>query len=352
MQERYYGASNSAEGFKNYFHEIFKRADFIYIIKGGPGTGKSSFMRRCAARAEERGERVEYYYCSSDPESLDGVLIERSDRMIGIIDGTSPHVSEPKYPGAYDEIINLGQFWNRELLIKQKNEIIALSERKSAEYKKAYRFLRSVGNLRAVSDSLVGEAVDFGKMRAAAARTVAHLGLDIGEAELIPALTDSISMSGRVRLDTFESRAEKLYEISDHYGVGNLFMEEVLGQIRGREATVRVSYDPICPSHVDGLYIEELGVAFVLCRGREEHEFESDGAEAARLINTKRFVNAEKLRENRGEIRYTTHLAENSLDGAIHALNKAKIYHFLLEDIYGKAMHWREKDEFERGFEL
>jgi len=358
MQERYFAASNSAQGFKNYFGEIFKRADFIYIIKGGPGTGKSSFMRRCAKEAEQRGERVEYYYCSSDPDSLDGILVFSKERSVGIIDGTSPHVSEPKYPGAYDEIINLGQFWNRELLIKQKNEIIALSDRKSAEYKNAYTFLRSVGNLRAVNDSLVREAVDLEKMRVAAARLIAHIpDLAEGVATVIPTVTDSVSMNGRVRFDTFESRANKLYFVSDFYGVGHMFMEAVLNVLKGKGVTVRASFDPICPERVDGLFIEQNRIAFVLSNSFDEHpapDADSDAscAHAPTVINVKRFVNHEKLRENRSEIRYTTHLAQSSLDGALHALAKAKIYHFLLEDIYGKAMHWREKDEFERSFVL
>ena len=50
----------------------------------------------------------------------------------------------------------------------------------------------------------------------------------------------------------------------------------------------------------------------------------------------------EKLRQVRNELRYTFRLAQGSLDGALHSLSKAKIYHFLLEDIYGKAMDWKK----------
>ena len=356
MQEKYFAASNSAQGFKNYFGEIFKRAHFIYVIKGGPGTGKSSFMRRCAQRAEQDGCRVEYYYCSSDPTSLDGVLMHLEGRTVGIVDGTPPHVSEPQYPGAYDEIIDLGRFWNRELLIKQKNEIMALSDRKSAEYKKAYTFLRSVGNLRAVNDSLVGEAVEYDKLRAAVSRLIAHLpDISEGKALVIPVVTDCVSMNGRVRFDTFESRAKKLFTVRDAYGVGNVFLNTALDMLSQKAVTLRVSYDPVCPDKVDGIFIEGADVAFVLCGGADDaHDTDGEGvmADTHTVINSKRFINADRLRENRSEIRYTAHLAESSLDGALHSLAKAKIYHFLLEDIYGKAMHWREKEQFEKSFIL
>ena len=352
MQEKYFAASNSSDGFRNYFGDIFKRADFIYIIKGGPGTGKSSFMLRQAKLSEGRGERVEYYYCSSDPTSIDGIFVRGKDRTVAIIDGTSPHVSEPKYPGAYDEIINLAEFWDRELLIKQKNEIMALSDRKSSEYKNAYTFLRSVGNLRAVSDSLVAESVKFDKMSAAASRILNRIpNLKHGNATFIPAIIDSISMNGRVRFNTFESRADKIYFVLDAYGVGQMFLDCIAQLLRGFDITVRISYDPICPRHADGIFIEDTNIAFVLkdCADdilRDQH----DDSDHCMFINVKRFINSEKLRENRSEIRYTAHLAQSSLDGAFHSLAKAKIYHFLLEDIYGKAMNWRKKDEFEKKF--
>ena len=71
----FFAAMNTAEGFKSYFREIFDEFENIYIIKGGPGTGKSRFMKEVACRAEEKGLSVERFYCSSDPTSLDAVAI-------------------------------------------------------------------------------------------------------------------------------------------------------------------------------------------------------------------------------------------------------------------------------------
>ena len=60
MEERYFAASNSGSGFVSYFGEIFNPACFehVYIIKGGPGTGKSYFMRMIADEAEKKGKKV------------------------------------------------------------------------------------------------------------------------------------------------------------------------------------------------------------------------------------------------------------------------------------------------------
>ena len=109
-----FAASNSCEGFRNYYNEIFTdtSVDRLYVIKGGPGTGKSHFMRVVARRARERGYTVTEYLCSSDPASLDGLLLSKAGcATLGLLDGTPPHVREPAVPGARDEIVNLGAFW-------------------------------------------------------------------------------------------------------------------------------------------------------------------------------------------------------------------------------------------------
>ena len=90
-----FAASNSAEGFRNYYGEIFTddRIDRLYIVKGGPGTGKSHFMRAVARYARGRGYDAVEFYCSSDPTSLDGLLLTKEGSpTIGFLDGTAPHV--------------------------------------------------------------------------------------------------------------------------------------------------------------------------------------------------------------------------------------------------------------------
>ena len=339
MQHKYFAASNSSQGFINYYPEVFERADHIYIIKGGPGTGKSSLMKKYALGALSKGYECEYYYCSSDPDSLDGVLIIGDGACVGVMDGTSPHVGEPKFPGAREEIINLGEFWNAEILVKQKNEIIALSERKSAEYKSAYTFLRSVGNLRAVSDGLLEGAIDRSKLRGAVSRFTRDF--KEGKMKYYPSILDSVSMRGRVNFDSFAQNAKKLYIVSELYGVGQIFLDELFSAFKSKDVLLRVSFDPISPHHVDGIFVEKENIAFVTERNGLRNGYDEDalGHETVR-INSKRFVDEEAIRDARSELRYTAKLAQSSLDGALYSLSKAKIYHFLLEDIYGKAMDW------------
>ena len=261
MQHRYFAASNSAEGFKNYYPQVFKRADRLYIIKGGPGTGKSCFMKRFADKMEALGCSVEHYYCSSDPSSLDGVLVDCKGETVGMLDGTPPHTLEPVFPGAREEMINLGQFWNSELLRNEKNEIFALNQKKSAAFERAYSYLRSCGNLRAVTDSLLQNAIKEEKMRSAVERMALSLSLPKGRAVIIPAIRCSVGMTGSVCFDSFESRAEKTFLVGDFYGVGQIFLLKLLDFLKWTKSVIRVSYDPISPCRIDGIFIEDTKIA-------------------------------------------------------------------------------------------
>lgn len=346
MQHRYFAAANSSEGFKSYFGEIFGDCEELYIIKGGPGTGKSSFMKKVALGAERRGNFVEYYLCSSDPESIDGVLISDKGRRVGIVDGTSPHVFEPTYPAAKDEILNFGEFWDSRLIRSQKNEIFSLTNKKSTAYKRAYSYLRSCGNLMAVTDSLIRYATDFSKLQAVAERTVAMLELERGELISRPAILSGVTMVGERRLTSFETNAERLWKVGDYYGVGKWFLDILLGILKSRDAKARVSCDPISVNKTDGIFIEGINAAFVLSDNADD----AHGEEGSHFINPRRFVRTEKLREVRAELRYAARLYKDCLDGAIHCLAEARVYHFLLEDIYKNAMDFKALNSFTSEF--
>lgn len=110
---QYFLGANSPAGFYSLYSELLspETANAIYILKGGPGCGKSTLMRRVAQQAAQAGETVEYILCSADPDSLDGVVLPRLGAAL--VDGTAPHVVEPKYPGAVEQYVNLGNCYDR-----------------------------------------------------------------------------------------------------------------------------------------------------------------------------------------------------------------------------------------------
>lgn len=159
--KHYFACSNTAKGFQNYFASNLKDLDKIYILKGGPGTGKSSLMKKVGALAVTKGLPVEYIHCSSDPDSLDGVIIPQISTAI--VDGTSPHVIEPQAPGAIEEYVNLGIAWDVNALATAKKQILYLENEISACYPKAYDAFSKGLSIHDELERIYIEQMDFDK---------------------------------------------------------------------------------------------------------------------------------------------------------------------------------------------
>lgn len=74
-----------------------------YLIKGRPGSGKSTFMKKIASALLNQGIDVEIYHCSMDPNSLD--MIVARELSVALFDCTPPHEYAPL--AGKDEIIDL-----------------------------------------------------------------------------------------------------------------------------------------------------------------------------------------------------------------------------------------------------
>lgn len=143
---RYFAAQNSYNGFISHFSEIFKSEGYnrIFVLKGGPGTGKSSLMKRFSQSLSEACEITEIY-CSSDVRSLDGVIAQSKRGRVAILDGTAPHERDAVIAGAVDELVNLGEHWDTAGLIERREEILEINREKSKRYKDAYYNLSLAG---------------------------------------------------------------------------------------------------------------------------------------------------------------------------------------------------------------
>jgi hypothetical protein len=134
--------SNTPAGFLSFYREGLRNLENVFILKGGPGCGKSTIIKKIGHNMATRGYDVEFWQCSSDNDSLDGVLIPALSAAV--VDGTKPHVVDPQYPGAVDEIINLGQAWNKDLLRRQRRQIIELTDACSSQFAHCYQQLEKI----------------------------------------------------------------------------------------------------------------------------------------------------------------------------------------------------------------
>ncbi len=335
MEEKYFAAVNSCHGFVSYYGDAFGSCERIYIIKGGPGTGKSYFMRALSRRAENDGHSVVYIYCSSDPDSLDGIII---DGRIAFFDGTAPHTAEASCPGARDELIDLGRFWNADELAKKRETIESLAKKKSSSYARAYDCLAAAGNAERAISRLLEPCILEEKLHSAARRYLKPLPNGQGYKKTDIAV-NSISMRGCVRFSTLEEKAASVISVNDPYGTAHLFLEALRKEAERRGMKIRLSHDPAFPEHADALELCETGLLFTV----GEHE-------SGRKVNMHRFIDEKAFREIRDEYKWLAACKSSALRAAKSTLTGTAAHHFAIENIYISCMDFDAKDTFTNQF--
>ena len=323
--------ANSGRGFQNLFDRFCAPENHydLLVLKGGPGVGKSTMMRRIGTAMEERGEQVEYLYCSGDPDSLDGVHIPRI--RSAVLDGTSPHVIEPKYPAAVDRYVNLGQFYDIAAAKASRAEIVLRSSACSSAYQRAYRAL---GAARQIADSaavLVAEGLDGDKLLR---RTDGIIGREIrgkgsGGADAYRFL-GSITCKGAIwRFDTVETLCPRVYQLQDTYGLAAPMLERIRAAARARGYAAIICPDPEHIECIHHLLLPELGLAFVTSREGMRY----DGP-AYRRIRLDAMVAPAHLKRCKGRLRFVRRVEEALRDEGLEALREAKASHDALEAVY------------------
>ena len=205
--------ANSEEGFFSLYDQLLGgRLDDLMILKGGPGCGKSTFMRRVGAAMERAGERIVYINCSGDPDSLDAAIF--LDRNAAIVDGTSPHVLEPTYAVASERYVDLTRFYDVDAAKARRTEIIALSDEYRAHYRSAYRILHAMGEVESERRVAMHAQMDFSKLRR---RTDGILARELrgeggGSGRVDRAFLGGVTHRGEIcRFDTVEALCPRIY---------------------------------------------------------------------------------------------------------------------------------------------
>lgn len=338
----YFAAANTKDGFYSYFDDIFFNPSIKrrYIIKGGPGTGKSSFMKRVALWAQKKGLEVEYYYCSSDTSSLDGVII---DGRVAMLDGTAPHSYDTVLPGACDEIINLGDFWNASKLSDSADDITRLGAKKREHYSHAYGYLAAAGKVRETLDSIIKPCMKWDKMTAAVCRSCDKIKVTDGvrSADRICQMT-ALGTAGEVHFDTLLNLAKERYLVVDHYGTAPMFLDSLCRRARDVGRSVWMSLDVVDHSTPTELYFPDSGEYYGIC----DADRMTDDDVSLHHINMKRFVDAESFSNIRYSYRVGRQAYRSLIDLATYQLSLAGQVHGQIESFYVGAMDFSRQQRY------
>ncbi len=156
---RYFLGANSPSSFYGYFQRAYGPDWKVWLIKGGPGSGKSTMMKRAAEMA---GGQWEYIHCSSDPKSVDAII--QPEKKLMVADATAPHTMDPLHPGCVEQIINMGQGFDIAALRCARERIQQLCGENAAQHRAAVRYLAAAAAVktaryRAAEEKLHGDAL-------------------------------------------------------------------------------------------------------------------------------------------------------------------------------------------------
>lgn len=323
----YFGAANSYRGFISDFDKIFSSdtIDKLFIIKGGPGTGKSSLLRKAGKKAEEVGAEVDFIYCSSDTESLDGIICRMGEKAIAAIDGTAPHITDPKNPGVTDEIINIADGFNKSALYDSKEKIIALSKEKSEAYRRCYCLLGAAGQ---IAEYITSQIESLGVYYEAVNELLEQIGFSKFEPSLytgtIKRRISSFGKNGYFLLSTPQSEKTKICLKGDNLSCFTI-TRSLYQRLSGCGVLTAACPSVLNPDCYDAIYTDDAIIQTQISTSDSSTEF------TAPFIPS----SLRGLNEKHDEL----------LTMAQDELKRASLFHFALEDIYKRCVDFTFNDK-------
>ena len=342
MAESYFLGAMTQYGFSTEIGKLIDDKDyFTYILKGGPGTGKSTLMKKIAEEFGD-GEHIIKFYCSSDPHSLDAVVLCKS--KIIVVDGTSPHVFDPVYPGVHQKIVNLGDSWNDDTLKKHGDKIISVTDKNKSLLARAKRFSGALSNICYDTYFCSQNFLDTGKLTLYVnrlAKKIMNKKSNGSGSKIIRQLSALTEYGYVIRNETLDSYID-VYSINDkNFSAANKFIEII------SDEAVKRGFDVIvCPSVVfnndvyENVLIPELGIAFI-----SNSDLTNIGDKFERHINLERFYDKDFMTQMKSRFKLNKTYIKNLVVEISDTIKTAKSFHDEIEKYYIEAMNFQKIED-------
>lgn len=350
---RVFPGGNTCNGFFSFYEYILPQEDAsrIFILKGGPGTGKSTFMNKIGEDMLKLGLDVEYHQCSSDNDSLDGILIPAI--KVAIIDGTAPHVVDPKTPGAIDEIINLGEYWDESRIGTARDKIINAVKKSSKLYKTAYSLLKEAKVAYDEWKSYIWDSMDISEynqiLRGLCQSVFEGVPDNLGTAPYRRHLFASAITPGGLKnyVNTLVDPKMKTYALEGEPGSGVKEMIEHIARTAYEKGLLTEQFHcPFEPEHLDMVIIPGINTVVLNTSAPLHYNLvKAEGLEIGRKINLNTCIKRELLDDYKPEFEDAKKRFYTLMAASIEHLANAKAVHDDIEKFYVPAMNFTKIEE-------
>lgn len=330
---QYFLGSNSVSGFHSLYDQLLPpgQARAVYILKGGPGCGKSTLMRRVADEMARAGIAQEYILCSGDPDSLDALVLPQL--RVALVDGTAPHVVEPTLPGCVDRYVNLGAGYDHEALFPLREELARYTDDHRACYRRAYRCLASCGGILTDLNGMVLTPALREKLEKRARGILARefprqKGAAPGQTRR--RFLGAVTHKGALCLfPTVTAQCSRVYELVDPHAISHVLLQLIWEGALSQGYDAIVCPDPLFPQRPAHLLFPQLDLALV--SSTPQHPFPGDPFRRIRLDTA---ADRDILRQNRHRMRFAQKVSSALLEQAVEFLSEGKQLHDRMEALF------------------
>ena len=323
---------NTPGGFKGFLQDLYPPSWQVLLIKGSPGSGKNTLMKKVLTAMLLEGEPCEEIACSSDPSSLDGVLAYGRQRAI--FDATAPHVMEPSCWGAVETVLDLSCGLNTALLREQAEQVLSLTEACAAQHQECRGFLAKAAFLQNSSSRVAEKKTDFDRILQEADRLFKELFPEgSGRLQERKRFLSAVTPEGSVFFGESLDICDKVVSLYDPYGAfSSVFLSVIRDRALKAGETFYTCFCPLVPDRIEHLIFPKRSLGFTVLN--DYHRYAS-------------FLRADYSYADflQGEPFFPEQSCRPFLDDAVKCLQKAKAIHDRLEAVYASAMDWDAADK-------
>jgi Cdc6-like AAA superfamily ATPase len=256
-------------------------------------------------------------------------------------------VVDPKLPGAVDEIIHLGDYWDENGLRARRKEIREANEQVGRCFARAYRFLRAAQAVYDDWETLNRQAMDYARANQKAAALLDQIlaarpvSSRLGRDRHL--FASAITPDGLMNyVDTIIGPMPRKYVIQGEPGTGKSYLlKKIATAALERGLDVELYHCPLNPEKVEHVVIPALGVA--LTKSIEPHTWRPAPEDI--IVDMNECLNAKTVANNRAAMTDCERLFGQLFSQAISCIHDAKATHDLMEAYYIPCMDFEKITE-------